>query len=349
MADVPNLLVDQRVFRPLLEGAFAGTGMSGEEAKLIADSLIEAESCGVPTHGMLRVPFYVRGLRSGRFNARADIRDVHRAEAATLFDGDNALGFLPTIRACESAVASAARLGIGMAGTRNTNEFGRAAYYTEWMAERGFFGIAAANTLPLLAGPGGAIATHGNNPLAYTLPGPDSPIFDAAWTPRSGGEILRRRMLGLPLPLAWGYTGKDGVPTSDPAAASEALAPAIGGAKGFGMALLVDLLAGVLTGADYGPTIARDNRGVGAFVLAIDPDVLGAGELLAGRLKTMADAVRASGSRLPGDRARAARTAARTSGRVTVAARIFEEMVIAVSEADPALAKLMRAAAAPVA
>ena len=346
MSDVPQVQIDCRLFRPLLEEAFTATGISGEEARLIADSLIEAEVCEVPTHGMLRVPSYIRGLRSGRFNARADVRPVHQTDAATLFDGDNALGYLPALRACEAAVESAKRLGIGVAGTRNTNEFGRAAYYTEWIAAHGFFGIVAANTLPLLAGPGGAVATHGNNPLSYTLPGPDGPIFDAAWTPRSGGELVRRRMLGLTLPLEWGYTDKAGRPTTDPAAAAQSVAPAIGGAKGFGISLLVDMLAGVLTRAGFGPNIGPDNRGVGAFVLVIDPDIFGAGALVPGSLEATADAVRASGSRLPGDRARAAR-AAHADGHIGVASKIFDEMTKAISEGDPGIGQRMQQAASP--
>ena len=127
---------------------------------------------------------------------------------------------------------------------RHVAEFGRAAYYTAAAARRGCVAIVCQTRCPCWLRPA-RTPTHGNNPLAFAAPGADAPSFDAAFTARSGGELRRRSVLGLPLPLDWARHAT-GAPTTSPDAASATAQQAVGGAKGFGIAVLVDLLAGVL-------------------------------------------------------------------------------------------------------
>jgi LDH2 family malate/lactate/ureidoglycolate dehydrogenase len=231
-----------------------------------------------------------------------------------------------------------------LAGVRSTNEFGRAAFFAKQIAAEGFVGIVCQNTLPLLGGPGSTVPTHGNNPFAYATPGDDGVVFDAAWTPRSGGEIGRRRLLGLPIPAEWGYRDSAGEITTDPSALASTL-PAVGGGKGFGMAVLVDLLAAGLTGAAANVNVPRNNSDVGVFVAAISPGIFGEADHMSAAQTAGARAVRAAGARWPGDRSEGARERNLALSRVSIAEKIFEAALEAVDEIDAGLAQEFRALA----
>ncbi len=227
--------------------------------------------------------------------------------ACGMIEAPGCLGYLPTWLAVESAVRSSHEFGIGACGVRGISEFGRAAYYVARAVDLGAVAIVCQNTQPILAAPGAAVATHGNNPIAFGSPGADAPIFDAALSRRSMGEIKRRSMLELPIPLEWGYLDETGKPTTDAARAAESPQQAVGGAKGFGIAVLVDLLAGVLTGAASGPAVVAGDATVGAMVIALSPKRFGLSqENLADAFGNSARHVRDAGGRWPGDRASAA-------------------------------------------
>jgi LDH2 family malate/lactate/ureidoglycolate dehydrogenase len=341
---VPMVAINTDTFRELLGRAFQAAGVSQDEASIIAASLTDAELCEVPTHGTFRVPGYLRGLASGRFNPAATVRVEYSSPVAALVNGDNALGYLPATVAVREATSRARESGIGLAAAFATNEFGRAAFYARQIAGDGFVSIVCQNTVPLLGGPGSAIPTHGNNPFAYATPGPDGVVFDAAWTPRSGGEIGRRRLLGLSIPEEWGYKDQSGAATTDPSALAATL-PAVGGAKGFGMAILVDLLAAGLTGASANVDVPRNNSQVGIFVAALSPGIFGAYEHFTKSQSNGASAVREAGARWPGDRSEGARERNLAAGRVLIAEKIFSTAVEAVAESDPGLASEFRAAA----
>lgn len=305
--------------------AFVEVGATPQEGHRIAHSLIDAELCEVPTHGLMRVPRYLREMREGVVAVGAAVVTECSAPAVARVDGHGALGYLPTWTAVGLAADRAAEAGVGVGVVRNIAEFGRAAYYAAALAEQGLVGLVCQNTLPMLAAPGAAVATHGNNPLAYTAPGADAPVFDAAFTARSGGELHRRALLGLPVPSEWGYHDRDGNPTTDPRAAFGAVQQAVAGAKGFGMAVLVDLLAGVLAGAGSGVEIPAHEPVVGAFVMALDPARFGvSADQMQRQFAASAEAVRSSGGRWPGDRARSAAGAAGSRGSVRLPRPIFD-------------------------
>ncbi|MFT3855302.1 MAG: Ldh family oxidoreductase [Ilumatobacteraceae bacterium] len=314
----------------LLHDAFAGVGLGGAEAARIADSLVQSELEDVPTHGVMRVPWYLDGYRTGRYVPAGDLA-VERCGAVGVLDGGGALGYLPTSVAVDAAVGLAAEQGIGAVGVHRIAEFGRAAYYTQAAAARGMVAIVCQNTQALLAAPGACSNTIGNNPLAYATPGADGAVFDAAFTPRSGGEVRRRALLGLPLPLEWGYVDADGRPTEDPVAAAAGAPQAVGGAKGFGLAVLVDLLAGPLAGGCPGHRAGMVTAEMGAFVLAIDPARFGAQERMHHEVGEIAAAVRSSGGRWPGDRAKRARDRHLAAGAVEIAEPLWRALVDALA------------------
>jgi LDH2 family malate/lactate/ureidoglycolate dehydrogenase len=326
--------------RQALEAAFTDAGMLPAEAHRIVDALLDAELCEVPTHGFLRVPWYLQAIATGSVTVGRPPTTDRRAAGVAMVDGHGSYGYLPTWLAVDEAIAGAAASGIGLAGVRDVAEFGRAAYYATEAARRGHVAIVCQNTLPLLAAPGSDRVTHGNNPLAYSAPGAAAPVFDAAFTARSGGELRRRAVLGLPLPPAWGYVDADGVPTTDAHVAAASVQQAVGGAKGFGMAVLVDLLAGMLTGAASSVDVTPGAPVVGAMVIAIDPLACGTTvEAIEAACATSAGAVRESGGRWPGDRARAARELGSARGTVRVPRPIFDAACAAAGD------RLRRAAA----
>ncbi|MFT3851439.1 MAG: Ldh family oxidoreductase [Ilumatobacteraceae bacterium] len=310
--------------RRILTAAFARL-LRLPEAERIVDALIEAEMCEVRSHGLLRVAWYLEAFQRGSFNTRADITVDRRGPAVTLIDGDGAIGYLPTWMAVEHAAAEARAHGVAIAGSRRIGEFGRAAYYAEALAADGLIGIVCQNTPPLIGVPGASRATHGNNPLAYAAPWDDAPLYDASFSPRSSGELKRRALLGLPIPQEWGYVDGGGAPLTDPDEAFASVMPAVGGAKGFGISVLVDILAGVLPGAVSGPEVRFGVPEVGSFVLAIDPDLFGAHRSAGPKIAKGASAVRAAGGRWPGDRSRAARERNVARGSVDLPPAVFAE------------------------
>lgn len=318
--DVVRVGVDE--LRSFLDGAFTGVGLDADEAALLADALTEAELTGNPTHGVMRLRGYLAGVREGRYSRTAPtVSPV--SPALTRIDGHGALGYRPTWVAVGEAVRSAKATGVGVAAVRAVAEFGRVAYYVREAARLGCVAVVCQNTQPMLGAPGAARATHGNNPLGFSAPGADAPVFDAAWTPRSGGELRRRALLGLPIPLEWGYLDPSGAPTTDPERAFRGVQPSVGGPKGFGLSVLVDLLAGALTGAESGLGPGPGAATVGAFVLALDPAAFGTAEDVPAALTASAAAVREAGGRWPGDRARAARTHHLDTGFVDIPTRIW--------------------------
>jgi LDH2 family malate/lactate/ureidoglycolate dehydrogenase len=168
----------------------------------------------------------------------------------------------------------AAKTGVAMAGVRNSSHFGAAGYYALMAAERSLVGFAASNSYPVMAPPGANTPVHGNNPFAFAFPGGKRfPIVvDMATSVASQGKIKQYANEGKPIPLGWAYD-REGRPTEDPRNFF-LLAPfGEGGYKGYGLALAMDVLAGVLTGSFFaqGFVSGPGSRGCGHFFLAFDP------------------------------------------------------------------------------
>ncbi|WP_128377196.1 Ldh family oxidoreductase [Streptomyces cavernae] len=232
---------------------FAAAGLSARAAATVAHSLVEADLRGTPSHGVLLVPMYVERLRKGSVSTHETAEVVLDTGAIAVLDGRHALGQLTGDQAMDLAVGKARTHGIGAVTVRHAFHFGGAYRYARTAAAAGCIGVAAANTRPLMPAPGGAAAVVGNNPLAVGIPtGDGEPILlDMALSEAALGKIRLAAQEGRPIPPTWA-TDSEGTPTTDPAEALAGLLLPAAGHKGYGLALVVDVLSGVLSGGAFG-------------------------------------------------------------------------------------------------
>jgi LDH2 family malate/lactate/ureidoglycolate dehydrogenase len=267
------------------------SGIARSDAEDAARILVTGDLMGHATHGVLRLESYGERLRSGAMDARAAIAVEEVAPAMVRVDGANALGPLVGLRALREAMARARTLGVGIAFARNSNHFGAIAPYCLIAAEQGFASMIGSNASTTIAPTGGAQTKLGNNPLGFGVPRPGGRpvILDMAMSVVARGKIRAALQKGQPIPDTWA-TDRDGRPTTDPKAALDGFLLPFGGYKGYGLALVVDLLAGVLSGAAYLTHVNSwlddpDKPGnLGHFFVLIDTRVLGSTEWLAQRM-----------------------------------------------------------------
>lgn len=258
--------------------AFEAAGVDGPAARDVARTMVEADLLGYDTHGVFRLGQYVDRLRDGGSNAMASPRVVQETAATALIDGDDGLGHLAMNLAVRTAMDKARSAGIGWVGVRRSNHAGPAALYVRLQAAAGMIGIAgavgSANHMPPW---GGTELLLGTNPLAVSAPsGAGAPfVLDMATTVAAMGKIKTLAQRGERMPEGW-MIGRDGLPLTDPARRQEGFLMPIGGAKGYGLALAIGLLGGVLNGAALGRTVVdftsdtSSPTNTGQFVVAID-------------------------------------------------------------------------------
>lgn len=267
-------------------------GIAAADAPDAARILVLGELMGHGTHGVLRLESYGERLRSGAMDAKARIAAERVAPSLARADGANALGPLVGMRALREAMAMARANGIGAVFARSSNHFGAIAPYCLLAAEEGFASIIGSNASVTIAPTRGRETRLGNNPLGFGIPQPGGRpvILDMAMSVVARGKIRAALKRGEPIPDTWA-TDKDGKPTTDPQAALDGLLLPFGGYKGYGLALVVDLLAGVLSGAAYLTHVNSwledpDRPGnLGHFFILIDARALGSPEWLAHRVR----------------------------------------------------------------
>lgn len=231
--------------------AFERAGMSRSDADIGAEVLSTTDAWGVFTHGSKALRGYLRRLQAGGLRPRGRPGIVDEGPAWAIVDGDSALGMITSVFAMTTAIDKAAQAGVGYVGVRNSSHFGAAGYYASLAAQRGLIGLAMANDIPSVAAPGSRSAVTGSNPFAYAIPAArHRPLMlDMSLATVAGGKVYAARERGEPIPATW-LIDEDGLPTDDAATYPEhsVLTPAAAH-KGFGLALLVESLAGCLTGA----------------------------------------------------------------------------------------------------
>ncbi|MBE0532690.1 MAG: Ldh family oxidoreductase [Rhodospirillales bacterium] len=250
-------------------------GVPEADARAAACGLVGANLRGVDTHGLSCLPDYAKALDEKRLKATPAMTVERRLPWAATLDADNGLGPVAATRAMELALESADRLGVGAVAVRRSNHFGAAGVYAAMAAERGCVGIVTANASSVCAPFGAAVPLLGTNPLAVAVPAGRYPAFvlDMATSEGSRKKVRKALAEGKTIPSGWAL-GPDGRPTTDPQAALDGVMLPFGGVKGAGVTLLMDILSGVLTGAEFGGRVLsvmtnqERESGNGHFVLA---------------------------------------------------------------------------------
>ena len=253
-------------------------GVPAASAGLTADDLVAADIEGVPSHGLVLLPLYVARIKAGSVGCDGDGVVVSDRGAAIVMDAQNSLGQVVAHRAVGLVLGRVKDCGLAAVTIRNAFHFGAAGRYAKMIAGHGAIGIVMSNTRPLMPAPGGAEAVVGNNPLAIALPtsGGHPVEVDMAMSASAMGRIRLAAADGRALPEGWAVD-KAGAPTTDPAAAIAGMLLPAAGPKGFGLAFMIDLLCGGLSGGAVGDGVRplygneREPYACAQMMLAIDP------------------------------------------------------------------------------
>jgi LDH2 family malate/lactate/ureidoglycolate dehydrogenase len=251
-------------------------GAGDEEARTVAENLVMADMRGIPTHGVNFLPMLVQRVREGQVAVPTVLKVLSDEGAVTHLDGGNGLGQTATVAGMRASIEKASRFGVGLCLIRRTNHIGLLAYYSLMAAAQGMIGFCMCNGAASMAPWGGAEAFFGSNPFSVASPaGGETPVvLDMSTSVVARGKIRRALRMKQPIPLGWALDAK-GAPTEDPEAAMKGTLLPIGGPKGYGMALFVDLICGLLSGSSYARELRTFHKpegptGVGAATLAID-------------------------------------------------------------------------------
>jgi LDH2 family malate/lactate/ureidoglycolate dehydrogenase len=234
----------------------AAAGIAAADAQVAAADLVAADLEGIASHGVMLLPMYVDRILAGSVSRRSAGEVVSDRGSAIVVDAGNALGQLTARQAVALAVARAREIGLAAVAVRNGFHFGTAGRYARMMAEQNCVGIVLSNTRPLMPALGGAEALVGNNPIAIALPSAGAfPVeADMALSATAMGKIRLAAAAGERIPESWAIDA-DARPTTDPAAAIKGMLLPAAGPKGFGLAFVIDLLCGGLSGGAVGAEV----------------------------------------------------------------------------------------------
>lgn len=288
----PTLLLSQVRARDLMLESLTRLGMPAAQAAICADCFLFASLRGVDSHGIIVLfPNLAQQIKAGAVRTDAAVDVAQEAPGVVRLDGRFAAGAVIGVQAMELAIAKARDGGVGAAVAANCNHFGAASYYCCLAAAQGLIGLAMCDAYPNVAPYGGAAALHGTNPIAYAVPveGRQPIVLDIATSVVAHGQVAKARRRGQAIPAGWALD-REGRPTTDPTNATLLLP--FGGHKGYGLALLVDVLCAALAGSYI--TLERREAASGGsqvgqsfFFLALDPAAFGTAEMFAAKIRRL--------------------------------------------------------------
>jgi len=290
----PRVLVSAEALRAFCIQVFEKLGVSHDDAKITSDVLVAADLRGVDSHGVARLSRYANYLREGRARARFEVRIVHETPSTAVIDGGAGLGPPVAYRAMRLAISKARDNYVGFVSVRNSNHFGIAGYYAMMALEHDMIGISTSNAKPVVLPTFGREAVLGTNPMSVAVPaGRERPlVLDMATSTVAQGKVEICEREGKLIPFGWA-TDEKGQPTKDPTLVLRNIGDRIGGGllplggtgeelgghKGYGLALVVDVFSALLSGAAFSDlTYPTDKNGrplpsnIGHFLGAIRVD-----------------------------------------------------------------------------
>lgn len=276
-----TVLIQEQSLRCFLQELFQAADMPERDARFHADCLVDTNLWGIDSHGVMRAPAYFARMQNGAINVHPQMRILRGSKAMQVLDADAAAGFIAGRTAMERAIELAKEHDVGVVGVTNSNHFGAGALYARMAAEQGMIGISMTNVLPLVIAPGASKPVVGNNPLAIAVPTyADFPFcLDIAFSKVAGGKITLAIKKKEKIPFDWA-TDADGRPTDDPERAHLGFLQPMGDHKGLGLAQVVDILCGVVTGGVFSHQMKsmyanpKEPSLTGHFMIALNVDAI---------------------------------------------------------------------------
>lgn len=305
--DRDQVKVSAAALQRFITDMLVAVGLPESDAAQVAELMTQADLTGADGHGVFRLPQYLRRIHAGGMNVKPDIRAVRESTASAVIDGDNGMGHLVMRRATELAIAKAKAHGIGWVGAHHSNHAGPAALYADLAAEAGLVGIYLAVGSANHMAPWGSIEPLlSTNPIAIAVRGRrhGTVLLDMATTVAAYGKVKLAAQRGQAMPEGWMIDGQ-GLPLTDPARAKEGTLLPIGGYKGYGLSLMIGLLAGTLNGAAMGSQVVDFNAddttltNTGHTIAVLDPAAFCDAEAFRDEVDRIVDELQAA-ARLPG-------------------------------------------------
>ena len=277
MADMIRVPVEE--CRSLCIQAFERNGVPADNAARATEQFIICDLLGIPTHGVLRLSHYIGRIQVGGVDPKGEVKVDKRAAAFALVDGANTVGTAVASHAVDVGIEMAREAGVAFVSVKNGNHFGANASFGWSACQEGMILMSGTNGTLTMPATGGKAQIVGNNPIGYCAPRSSGKHFmlDFALSVQSRGKIRRAAELGEPIPEGWGLD-PDGQATTDAAAVLQGFVLPVGGHKGYGLAVAVDMLSGVLSGGTFGPHVksqffdAEEPSGICHYFMVIDPD-----------------------------------------------------------------------------
>ena len=301
--------IDAGALRACMERIFEKEGFSPEDARAIADVLMQADLFGIESHGAQRLMYYHRNLQAGSVDVSARPQILRETPVSALIDGHFGMGALVAQFAMRRAIDKAKQAGVGIAVVRNSTHFGIAGYYTLMAEREGLASFSMTNTGPIMVPTFGREMMLGTNPMAFCMPADPVPFwFDASTTVVTLGKVEVYHKRGRPMPEGWTIDG-DGEPCTDAARSNAGIlagerggilplggaGEAHGGHKGYGLGIMVEALTGVLAQCMTSPEMCGAHGDHTChFFMAFDPALFGEAADIRARMSAYLSALRAS-------------------------------------------------------
>jgi len=287
--------------------ALVALDVPSDDALIVAQLMIKSDLVGADGHGLFRLPAYLKRIRAGGINLKPNIRIEREQGATALINGDNALGHLVMNKAVSVAIEKVKEHSVCWVGSHYGNHSGAASVYVRKLAEQGFIGIyMAVGNANHMAPWGGIDLLLSTNPIAIAVPAGDHPmvLLDIATTVAAYGKVKLAAQKGESIPNDW-MIDRQGQPITDPKRSAEGSLLPIGGYKGYGLAVMIGLLAGALNNAAVGKGTIDFNAhhdlitNTGQTIIAVDPSAFGDKQEFINRVIALVEDLKSS-STLPG-------------------------------------------------
>lgn len=245
---MPDIVIDHDSLVAFGREILRGAHVPEDSVNVVAESLGAANLRGVDSHGFQLLPFYMRQIAEGNIDIHTQGQVAHESGGCLTYDGKLGIGQVIARNCCDHAIRLAKAHGTGVVVARDSNHFGAAAFWAQRMSAAGLIGIVMCNASPLVAPWQGKEKRFGTNPICMSLPGPDHWLLDMATTTVAMGKIFKAHLSGEPtIPPGWAID-INGVPTTETSAAMDGWPMPLGGYKGYGLAMMAEILCAVLSG-----------------------------------------------------------------------------------------------------